>query len=241
MPRPSSSWRRPATLATALAGVLLLVGVLVWFVPYLTRKEQWPAGTPDPSALFALAEYPLKEGQKACVSDITIEKTSRLAQVELRPVNAAKHLGPPVELVLEGEGYRGVMHVPGGYPGGSAALPIEPPPNRTVLGSACFINRGHTEVLLDGTEETRTLSRSTTLVDGVPKPGDIALTFIDSRPRSLLSSLGEVFEHASNLTDRLIPVWLVWVIALLVALGVPTGVLAALQRALREDEATGAL
>lgn len=240
-PRPRAPrWGLPA-IATALAGALVLVCVLVWFVPYLTRKQQWPASVPDPAALFAVTEFPVAAHQQSCVSGVTIDASSRLAQIELRPINPRASLGPPVELVLQGEGYRGVVHVPGGYGGGGAALPITPAPTRTVIGTACFVNRGSSTVLLDGTTETRTLSRSTTLLNGRPTPGDIALTLLDNRPRSLLHRLGEVFGHASNLTDRLIPVWLIWLLALLVALGVPIGVLAAFYRALREDESTGAL
>jgi hypothetical protein len=227
-------------LALALACVLVVASVLVWFVPYLTRKQPWPAGVPDPPALFAVTEFPVPPGGRACVGEVTIDARSRLAQIELRPKPPVK-LGPPVEVVLSGGGYRGVVHVPGGYPGGSAALPIEPAPLRSVIGSACFVNRGRHTVLLDGTAETRTLSRSNTEIQGHPVPGDIALTLLDNRPRSLLSSLGEVFGHASNLTDRLVPVWLIWVLAVLVALAVPLCALLAFYLALREDETSGAL
>lgn len=239
MPRPARLARRPApaTIATAVAAAVMLAGALIWFVPYVTRKQTFPAGVPDPAALFQLTEFPVKPHGEACLSDVTIDANSRLAEVLLRPVDPARHLGPPVELVLRGQGYRGVMQIPGGYPGGSATLPIQPLPKRTVIGTACFVNRGSTTVLLDGTDETRTLSRSTTVVEGRPMPGDIALTFVDNRPRRLITSLGEVFGHASNLTDRLVPVWLIWVIAILLACGVPSAVLVAFHRALREDEA----
>lgn len=233
--------RRVSTpaLALTLAVVLVVAVVLVWFVPYLTRQQQWPAGVPDPPALLAVTEFPVPPGGQACVGDVTIDARSRLAQVALRPKPPEK-LGPPVEVVLSGGGYAGKVHIPGGYGGGIAALPIEPAPSRTVIGTACFFNRGRHTVLLDGTSETRTLSRSPTEVQGKAVPGDIALTLIDNRPRSLLSSLGEVFGHASNLTDRLVPVWLIWVLAAIVAVTVPVCSLYAFYRALREDEAEGA-
>jgi hypothetical protein len=226
-------------LATAFACMLVLVSVLVWFVPYLTRKHASVAGVPDPAALLEVTEFPVPVHAQACIGDVTINAGSRLAQIELRPKPPAK-LGPPVEVVFSGPGYRGVMQVPGGYPGGSAALPITPAPKRSVLGTVCFVNRGSNTVLLDGTSETRTLSRSPTTIQGKPVAGDIALTFIDNRPRSLLGQLGEVFGRASNLTDHLVPVWLIWVLALLVAFGVPGGALAAYYIALRDDEASPA-
>jgi hypothetical protein len=46
-----------------------------------------------------------------------------------------------------------------------------------------------------------------------------------------------MFDHASNLTDHLVPAWLIWAIAVIVALGVPAATLAAFCLALREDEA----
>jgi len=240
---PSRPRPRPtrALLATAAAVLVVLAGVLIWFVPYLTRRTEVVAETPDPAALFTLAEFPVPPRGSACMSDVTVDPDSRLAQVRLRPVNPRAALGPPVELVLSAPGYRGVVRVPGGYPGGIASLPLSPPPSRPLIATACFLNVGHTTVLLDGTTETRTLSRSNTLLDGRPVPGDVALTLFDNRPRSLLSRLGEVFGHASNLTDHLVPVWLIWLLAPLVALAVPIGVLAAFYRAMREDEASGLL
>ena len=71
--------------------------------------------------------------------------------------------------------------------------------------------------------------------------GDISLTFLDTRPHSLLGRAGTIFEHASNLTDNLIPVWLIWILAVLILFGVPLGMLAAFYWALREDEAAGAV
>jgi hypothetical protein len=231
---------RTSVLALTLAVVLVVACVLVWFVPYLTRKEQWPAGVPDPPALLSVTEFAVPPGGQACVGDVTIDARSRLAQIALRPKPPVK-LGPPVEIVLSGGGYEGKVHVPDGYGGGIAALPIEPAPTRTVIGTACFFNRGHHTVLLDGTSETRTLSRSPTELQGKVAPGDIALTLLDNRPRSLFSQLGEVFGHASNLTDRLVPVWLIWVLAVIVAVAVPVCALGAFYLALREDEASGAL
>jgi hypothetical protein len=241
MPRRSSPRPTRALLATTAASIIVLAGALIWFVPYLTRPTEFAAETPDPAALFTLAEFPVPPGGSACMSNVTVDPNSRLAQVRLRPANPKAALGPPVELVLSAPGYRGVVHVPGGYPGGIASLPLSPPPSRPLIATACFVNVGHTTVLLDGTTETRTLSRSTTVLDGKPVPGDIALTLFDNRTRSLLSELGEVFAHASNLTDHLIPAWLIWLLAPLVALAVPIGVLAAFYRAIREDEASGLL
>ena len=231
------SWKRPSPVtAAALAALLVLIGALLWFRPYLNRTTPQPvANVPTPSALFALSEFAVPPRQTACMQAVAVEPDSRLASFQLRPATPSTRGGPPVELVLSAPGYRGVVQVPGGYPGGGVALPLGPPAH-SVLASACFVNRGRSTVLLDGTTEPRTVARSPTAINGRPVVGDIALTFLNSHSSSLLDRLGEVFGHVSNLTDRLLPIWLIWVLALLIALGVPTAGLAAFYLALREDE-----
>lgn len=224
----------PAVVA-AFATVLLLAGVLVWFLPALTRKQQPVAGVPTPPALFALGEFGMPPHGQACMSSVTITPEVGLVYFHLRPQRPTPAGGPPVEVILSGAGYRATVHVPGGYPGGSVTLPVTPP-RRTLIGSACFLNRGHSTVLLDGTAEARTIARSATVIDGRPVGGDIALTFLSARQSTVLHRLGTIFAHASNLTDGLVPVWLVWAIAILAAAGIPIAAIAAFSLALLADE-----
>lgn len=240
--RRSLRLRRPGTaaLATGLAALLLLAGALIWFEPFLTRKQQPVASVPGPAALLAVTPFTVKPGQQACMDEVTMEPDGRIAEFQLRPVKPVPQGGPPVDLVLSAPGYRALLAVPGGYPGGSVALPIVPP-RRSEIGTACFVNRGRTAVNLIGTTEPRTVSRSTTTIDGRSVVGDIALTFADSRSRTLLERLGEAFRHASNLTGGLLPVGLIWALTALVALGVPLATLAAFYLTMREDESAGRL
>lgn len=113
---------------------------------------------------------------------------------------------------------------------------ITPPPT-AVIGTACFIDAGTTPVLLDGTSEPRFTGRSTMTINGKPVAGTIGLTFFAKRPRPRVAHLGEIFAHASNLTDRLIPVWLIWILVVVALLALPTAIVAAFYRGLREDEA----
>jgi hypothetical protein len=213
----------------------MLCAGLHWFRPYLAGDRQVISSVPDPEPVFALSEFPIAPHQQACLNSVTVDPNSRIAEFHLRLAEPSRSGGPPVELVLSAPGYRGVVEVPGGYAGGTVSLPMKPPA-RSLIGSACFINRGRTTVLFDGTTEARSLSRSSMVIAGKPVVGDIALTFLDGSPRSLLDGLGEVFGHASTLTDRFVPVWLIWLLAVIVALGVPLGVLAAFYLALRQDE-----
>lgn len=223
--------------ASLVAGGLIVVGVLIWFVPYLTRARQGTVEVPTPSALFALTEFPVQPNQQACMGSVTIAPAGQVAEFELRPAKASPRGGPPVELLVTAAGYRGVVHVPGGYPGGSVTLPLSPAPTQNAIGTACFINHGTSTVLLDGTTEARSVAHSATEINGKAIAGDIALSFLEARNRSLLDRLGEILGHASGLTDHLVPVWLLWILTVLVALGVPIGTVAAFYRALREDEA----
>jgi hypothetical protein len=188
-----------------------------------------------PPPLFVLSQFAVPPGGQACMSAVTITPESQVAEFQLHPATMTPRGGPPLDLVLSAPGYRSVLAVPGGYPGGSVELPISPP-RHAEIGSACFVNRGHSAVLLPGSAEARTVARSTTLIDGKSVVGDIALTFSQRAQQSLLSRIGAAFAHASNLTDHLLPAWLIWLIAVLVAFGVPAAVIASLYLALRESE-----
>jgi hypothetical protein len=109
------------------------------------------------------------------------------------------------------------------------------PPATSRIGTACFVDAGRSPVLLDGTSEPRFLARSTMTIDGKPVVGTIGLTFFAERPTSRLQQLGEIFDHASNLTDHLVPVWLIWIIVIVALIGIPVAVVRAFYRSLRED------
>ncbi|HTC71843.1 MAG TPA: hypothetical protein VK655_03070 [Solirubrobacteraceae bacterium] len=227
---------RPTVLVTGLAAAVMLLGALVWFRPYLTRKQYSTSTVAAPSALTAVTPFALAPGAQACMLSVAVEPNSFAAQFELDPATVGPHGGPPVALELSAPGYRSVSELAGGYPGGLATIPVKPP-SHSLIASACFTDKGKTGVVLLGSAEARTISRSPTTVAGVGVVGDVALTFVDTHPSSLLEQAGTIFGHASNLTDHLIPVWLIWILAVLVAFGVPLGILAAFYTALREDEA----
>jgi hypothetical protein len=102
-----------------------------------------------------------------------------------------------------------------------------------LIAEACFVNEGGTVVDLIGTTEPETVTRSATTIGGKSVAGDIALTFLGAHSHSLLEELGVIAEHASNLTDGLLPPWLLWLLAIVVAFGVPSCVVAALYLAVR--------
>jgi hypothetical protein len=262
MPEQSPRERPPGgvvtrVVATALAAALILLGALIWFLPYLTHKREVIASVAAPSTValaekqhpvgtsLLLTEFRVAPRQQACMGSVAVTPNSRSAVFSIRPVGSGAQGGPRLELVLSAPGYHATSLLAGGYFEGSVAVPLVPP-DHALIASACFVNRGRSAALLDGTREPRALSRSTTSIGsttsiaGPGVVGDIAVEFLDSPRRSLLGRLGEVFGHVSVLTDRLVPVWLVWLLAVLVALGVPLAVLTALYLALRADEAPAA-
>src|SRR5580700_6029486 len=94
MPKKPSRFSAQPVVATALAAALILIGGLVWFGPYLTRKRQSIAGVPTPAVSPkgqeiakgpVLTEFRLPAHQQACMESITIEPGSRTAKFQLRP------------------------------------------------------------------------------------------------------------------------------------------------------------
>jgi hypothetical protein len=237
MPEPerrrvaSGSARAAAWLAVAviLAGLLLLLGA------YLLHKEKPIAGTPAPRALFHATNFTLHPRQSACMNSVTLPPNGRTLQLLLGEAPSATNGNPPIDVVLSAPGYRSVARLPAGQGEGQAELFVRPP-KHFVVGSICLINRGTSPAVLLGSTEQRSRTRSTLTIDGKAVEGDIALTFVGNHGKTRLSRLGEAFEHASNLTDRLIPDWLVWLIAVFVALSLPVATIAFFYRALREDE-----
>lgn len=238
MPRrlERSRWTRLPVVATALAGAMIVLGALLLFRPYLTRSQVFPSAVPAPYPIGAPSPFSVAPGAQACMYSVAVEPDSRVASFQVAPGKPGVTTGPSVELILEAHDYRTTSLLPGGYRTGFVSLPVTPP-RKSRLVTACFVDRGREALVLMGSTEARTISRSGTTIAGAPVVGDVALTFLQAHPSSLLDSLGLIFTHASNLTDRLIPVWLIWILAPLIAVGVPVGILAAFHFALVEDEA----
>jgi hypothetical protein len=227
--------RSLARAAAAIAAAVIVCGALLLLATYLLHKEKPFAGTPSPRALFSATVFTVPAHQSACMSSVTLAPNGRILQFELREPAGSTHASPPIDALLSAPGYRELAHLPGEEPEGAVTLRVHPP-RHYVIGSACLINRGSTPVGLAGSTEARSRSRVKLTLAGRPVAGDVALTFLSNRSQSRLSRLGEVFSHASNLTDRLIPVWLMWIVAIAVLLAVPTATVLMFYRALEEDE-----
>lgn len=230
--------RRPrlATACALLMALLLVAGGLIWYRPVLTTPRQNMAEVPAPPALFAATQYALPGHKRACMDNVTVTPQSQVVEFQLFPARSAKGGGPPVAFSVQGPGYQATSFLHGGYPGGIALLPLSPP-KHALIATACIRNLGTSPVSLVGTDEARTVSRSHPLTVGArPLPGDVALAFLQSRPKSPLHELGQAAQHASNLTDGLLPPALILAIAVITAFGVPAVTILAVRMALAEQE-----
>jgi hypothetical protein len=231
LPRATVAWRVGA-LVTVLVGLIL-------FTPYLAAKRRWrasvAAATAVNSRLFATAPAYIPAHQQACASAVTVTPSSGIAAFQLAATPGTENQSWPLELTLSGPAYRAAasIEVPGGV-SGRQDFQIRPP-KRALLASACVRNNGHTPVALEETAGAFTNPRSRLAIDGKRAPGELMLTFYERKPRSRLTHLGAVVEHASNLTDRLVPGWLIWLLLALTLIGIPVGIIAALHGSLRED------
>jgi hypothetical protein len=241
MPETSPS-RRPRSLAAAVvlvAAIVILAGALLGFVPFLRKQQHpkaWVADAVAPHANLSTSAFVLAPHQRACMDAVAFTPKSAQATFLLASTAAAEHEGPPLELLLAAPGYRALANLPAGGYSMHVAFDIRPP-RRPVIGTACVINSGKVPVALAGTTALRTTSRSLLTIDGKPVVGNLTFTVLEKHPKSRLAILPDVVEHVSNLTDQLVPTWLVWLLAACLVAGVPVVIVIAFQRAVREDEA----
>jgi hypothetical protein len=230
--------------------MVILIGLPLMFVPgvpgnesSLVRKEPQLASVADalaPNAALKISAFTLRPRQRMCMSAVTVTPRSRIAQFRLYPPAAAGNVGPPLNLLLRAPGYRFAADLASGaYGSRFVEFTITPPP-RAVIGTACVLDAGGSAVPLEGTTDPRTTSRSALTLDGKPVTGNLTLRFFEWHRVSKLQNLGEIFERVSNLTDRLVPFWLVWLLAVSALFAVPIGIVAAFHRALREDDSGSA-
>lgn len=212
---------------------LIVGGALVWFRPFLTSPRPPFSEVPAPPPLNVISQFPVSPRQPACMSSVGIESDSRLVQFELHPT-APTASTPAVQVALSSPGYRASATVARGFPGGVTTVPVTPPP-RAAIVTVCFSTHGHGTALLGGSTEGRTTTRSQLTLAGRPVPGQITLAFYEAGSKSLLDRLGTIFSRAANMTGQIVPAWLVWALALTIALGLPGGLCRALLGALRED------
>src|SRR4051795_7510357 len=222
--------------AIVLAGVLtLLAGVVVWWVPYLTRDRDYVATVVQPLPIAGPALVPVGGGQRACFGPVTM--TSDSGQARFSVGTYFRPAGPPMELTITGRGYAVRRAIPAGFPDNATFRIDVPRPRRDLSVNVCIANRGARKVALHASSD-RTIAPFVTRVGGKRQGANPAFAFYEGRPVTLLDKLPRIVERITLFRPGIVGASLLWPLGVIVALGVPAAALWALVRAVDEDEGT---
>jgi hypothetical protein len=220
---------RRAALAFGL--VLLLAAAAVWGLPYLARDREYYATTPQPDPLFTVATIPLRPGQRACMDRAVVDQYSEQARLL---VGTYRRPAEPLELSLDGSGYRAAARVPATYTDSRPFHVAVRPPAHPVEVTICIRNAGARRVALYASND-RTKSRSQVRVDGRTVAPDFDIVFTERRPVSILDRLPVGLERASAFRFFGVSPATLWPLLILFVVGVPLAVLLTFARALADD------
>jgi hypothetical protein len=199
-------------------------------IPFLTSQREIAAGVPSPRALLAISLETIPAHERLCVSDVTIPPDARRLRFDIGTFGQP---GPPLRLTLSGADYRERVVVAGGYADNLVMSPAMRPPARAVLGSVCIANAGATKIALTGTTEERSVSRPVGHIGGEVAASDVYLAFVEQRPASVLQRSHEIVARMSVFRPAVVGPTVLWALVVLVLVGIPIGVLAAVLSALR--------
>jgi hypothetical protein len=216
-------------IVVAVLLAVLLLGGATQFLPWLTRSRDALTSTPVRTEVAGAQMVALRTGQRACLDDVPLEASTRVAQVTI-----ARAAPGETRLSLEtaGGSYRArtTARIP---PRQTGQLDIRfSPPRRAAIGVLCVRNAGRGTVALAGTDHPWALTRSTMTVDGEPRARAFSLTLREADRRPLLGRVPQLADRAAALSA--VGPWLLWLLIPLLVVGVPACVIVALRLALRE-------
>ncbi|HYM55807.1 MAG TPA: hypothetical protein VES97_10615 [Solirubrobacteraceae bacterium] len=212
--RSGGRWDRALVVAGGAVVLVVLLATLI--VPYLDQRRRIATEVPQPAPLFAVALVELLAHQQTCADQIGLLPGRQVAEMRIGTFGK-----PPSPLLVTflAPGYRASASVPPTYVDNAL---IEIPfsgPGKVLQGSVCVRNQGHTHVALYASDD-RTKSRSATTVDGRPWPANFDLAFYAARERSLLDQAGTIMRRL-RLFHAHVGLGLLWLLAVLFAIGVP--------------------
>jgi hypothetical protein len=217
---------RALIVAGAVVTLAILVATIV--LPYLDMRRRIATEVPQPAPLFSVALVELLPGQRGCADQIGLLPGEQVAEIKVGTFGKPPS---PLLVTLYGAGYREAVPVPATYvDNGLVEIPFEGP-RKSIEGHICVADRGRRKVALYASAD-RTQSRSNTLVDGKPYPANFDLAFYAARPQSLLDRADAILERM-RLFHAHLGIGLVWLLAILFAIGVPVASVAAVAAATR--------
>ena len=218
-----------ALLAVLAVGAVLLVGA--------GRRTElaFTLGVTPGGVVTTLAP-----GQTACQEPIDVPDSGGFDTITV-PLGTFKRPGSAIEAtVLRVPERRQIAHgaLPAGYPdiGARAVerISVAPAVPGNTRIAVCLRNTGAGRVAIFGNADVAAPA-STLSKDQRPVGADAALSFARA-PRSDLSLFGVSADHAALFKAGWVGPWTFWLLAALVALGVPALLAFALLRAGREDD-----
>lgn len=220
--------------AVVLGGALLVLVAAVIVLAGDERRLAFANGVPP-----AVAAVQLAPGQRACQPAVAVLEP--FGGVELAADTGGRG-GPALEVtVLDRRARRtlGSGRVPGGYAGrlttgGAEAVARV---GRVRAGrevEVCVVNAGSQPVGLGGTVGRDRRGARVQLADGRRLGANLHLTFLRQRPTSLLALMPTAFERAALFHPPVVGAWTFWLLAALLALGVPALLARALAAASQE-------
>ena len=221
------------------AAIGVMVVVLALFAagkvrPWLTAARDFPSSVPSPAAVTSASVVRVAPGKVICASSLAVESHSEQLRFKL---DTGGRPGPALHVSLNGDrGYHARATVAAGYPDATLAqVPIPAPGPGSQLVQACIRNEGRRSVGLFASAD-RTQSRSVTTVDGAVKVGSVWMAFYERSPRSIASRASVIVHRMSVFRPGFVGPWLWWPLLALLVLGGPALLLAAVWRALGDDE-----
>jgi hypothetical protein len=224
-------------VALAVCLLVLVVGAVRAYLPYVEGERDVIVSTPSLSGIFVRSAVDIGRDERACLSPVPLDPEMTSAEIL---VNSGTRPPMPLEISVRASGYVARGRAPASYPPGVDApvrVALEAP-ERPVDGRLCVRNLGRRTVALAGTNEPRSVAVPRVTVDGkLQPPQNIALTIYGDTAESVLEDPGSVVSRASAFTAAYVPTWLAWVLVATLLTGVPAGLVFALAWALRSDAA----
>jgi hypothetical protein len=229
--------RRTALVALVALLVLGVAGVLISAASKSSDEVQSVGVLP----VYPVA--PIGLGATACQEPFGI--TESFDRVRFN-VGTFGHAGPPLSVIVRDEDSDeelGHGQVQAGWVDNGTAQVVDVGSISTGHRvSVCVRNEGRVRAYVYGDYYngaygtgplgvTPTNSTNFATVDDHELTGDISLALLRSSPRSLLARVPALFSHAGTFKPPVVGAWTFWLLAVLILVGAPLGLWAALSRA----------
>lgn len=221
--------RRLAVVAAVVAVLALAYGANNSLRPFATVDREVVSSTPGLGPLDQRYTLTLRPRDEACVKPVVLTERSQKARFRL--VKPGGPPVPPVVVTARGPGYSSSARI-ASYAAPGDQLPHFKltPPQRELIGEVCIRNAGRQALDVVGTDEIRSHVPAEIVLNGEPIPGgkELELHLLEERERSFLDRTGVLVDNAHTLSSGYLPKFLVWVLLVLAAIGMPAAVIGGL-------------